>query len=151
MGGHAAKQRWEVVTFLKSLNNAPGAQTNASVAPAGAIKKSTAPPPHPPFTTTVSRNQVQLVISRSRIFPNRTPRNPPRLALRSSPAPERVAKGPKGFKVEQYATGLNNPRIIRTAPNGDSSWLKPMAATLRSSAESPPMASRSKCRSSPPA
>ncbi len=23
------------------------------------------------------------------------------------------------FKVEQYATGLNNPRLIRTAPNGD--------------------------------
>jgi glucose/arabinose dehydrogenase len=26
---------------------------------------------------------------------------------------------PKGFKVELYATGLNNPRLIRTAPNGD--------------------------------
>ena len=26
---------------------------------------------------------------------------------------------PPGFKVELYATGLNNPRLIRTAPNGD--------------------------------
>jgi len=26
---------------------------------------------------------------------------------------------PKGFKVEQYTTGLDNPRLIRTAPNGD--------------------------------
>jgi len=26
---------------------------------------------------------------------------------------------PKGFKVELYATGLENPRLIRTAPNGD--------------------------------
>src|SRR5271157_4148883 len=26
---------------------------------------------------------------------------------------------PKGFKVELYASGLNNPRLIRTAPNGD--------------------------------
>jgi len=26
---------------------------------------------------------------------------------------------PKGFKVELYATGLDNPREIRTAPNGD--------------------------------
>jgi glucose/arabinose dehydrogenase len=25
----------------------------------------------------------------------------------------------KGFKVELYATGLDNPRLIRTAPNGD--------------------------------
>ena len=26
---------------------------------------------------------------------------------------------PKGFKVELYATGLDNPRLIRVAPNGD--------------------------------
>ena len=26
---------------------------------------------------------------------------------------------PKGFKVDLYATGLDNPRLIRTAPNGD--------------------------------
>ncbi|MGA2674295.1 MAG: PQQ-dependent sugar dehydrogenase [Terracidiphilus sp.] len=26
---------------------------------------------------------------------------------------------PKGFKVERYATGLDNPRLLRTAPNGD--------------------------------
>jgi glucose/arabinose dehydrogenase len=28
-------------------------------------------------------------------------------------------KGPPGFKVTLYATGLDNPRLIRTAPNGD--------------------------------
>ncbi len=28
-------------------------------------------------------------------------------------------KAPMGFKVEQYATGLDDPRLIRTAPNGD--------------------------------
>ena len=26
---------------------------------------------------------------------------------------------PKGFKVELYATGLDNPRLLRFAPNGD--------------------------------
>jgi glucose/arabinose dehydrogenase len=26
---------------------------------------------------------------------------------------------PKGFKVEQYTTGLDNPRLLRVAPNGD--------------------------------
>ena len=26
---------------------------------------------------------------------------------------------PKGFKVEQFATGLDNPRLLRVAPNGD--------------------------------
>jgi glucose/arabinose dehydrogenase len=28
-------------------------------------------------------------------------------------------KAPQGFKVDLYATGLDNPRLIRTAPNGD--------------------------------
>jgi glucose/arabinose dehydrogenase len=28
-------------------------------------------------------------------------------------------KAPAGFKVDQYATGLDQPRLIRTAPNGD--------------------------------
>src|SRR5258708_36208610 len=28
-------------------------------------------------------------------------------------------KAPAGFKVDEYAIGLNNPRMIRTAPNGD--------------------------------
>ncbi len=28
-------------------------------------------------------------------------------------------QAPKGFKVDLYATGLDNPRLLRTAPNGD--------------------------------
>ena len=28
-------------------------------------------------------------------------------------------QAPKGFKVDLYATGLENPRLLRTAPNGD--------------------------------
>jgi len=28
-------------------------------------------------------------------------------------------QAPEGFKVELYATGINQPRLIRTAPNGD--------------------------------
>ena len=28
-------------------------------------------------------------------------------------------KVPAGFKVEEYATGLQNPRVVVTAPNGD--------------------------------
>jgi hypothetical protein len=37
-----------------------------------------------------------------------------------APRPENAwPKAPAGFKVEQFATGLNNPRVIVTAPNGD--------------------------------
>ena len=37
-----------------------------------------------------------------------------------SPRPEGVwPQAPAGFKVEQFATGLENPRLMRLAPNGD--------------------------------
>jgi glucose/arabinose dehydrogenase len=36
------------------------------------------------------------------------------------PRPEDAwPQAPKGFKVEMYATGLGNPRLLRIAPNGD--------------------------------
>jgi len=37
-----------------------------------------------------------------------------------SPKPEDAwPKAPEGFKVERYASGIDRPRLIRTAPNGD--------------------------------
>jgi glucose/arabinose dehydrogenase len=37
-----------------------------------------------------------------------------------SPRPDGVwPQAPAGFKVEQFATGLENPRLMRLAPNGD--------------------------------
>src|SRR6202521_613603 len=52
---------------------------------------------------------------------------PPPYATRSADAGSRVVKRPEGawpqvpagFKVEEFAAGLSNPRLIRTAPNGD--------------------------------
>lgn len=42
--------------------------------------------------------------------------NGPRLVQRP---PGAWPKVPAGFKVEEFLTGLENPRLIRTAPNGD--------------------------------
>ena len=42
--------------------------------------------------------------------------NGPRLIARPTDA---WPQAPPGFKVELYASGLDNPRLIRTAPNGD--------------------------------
>ena len=42
--------------------------------------------------------------------------NGPRLVSRPARA---WPQAPAGFKVDQYATGLSNPRLARTAPNGD--------------------------------
>ncbi len=52
---------------------------------------------------------------------------PPPYATRSADAFSKIVKRPEGawprvpagFKVEEFATGLSNPRLIRTAPNGD--------------------------------
>jgi len=49
-------------------------------------------------------------------FETKSVANGPKLV----PRPENAwPQAPPGFKVDQYATGLQNPRLIRTAPNGD--------------------------------
>jgi glucose/arabinose dehydrogenase len=40
-------------------------------------------------------------------------------------------KAPAGFKVEQYATGLDQPRLMRTAPNGDVFLAESRAGRIR--------------------
>ncbi|MGD0074190.1 MAG: sorbosone dehydrogenase family protein [Candidatus Binataceae bacterium] len=42
--------------------------------------------------------------------------NPPRVVPRPSGA---TLKVPPGFVVEEFASGLSNPRLVRVAPNGD--------------------------------
>ena len=118
--GLPTKQRWQVVTFLKTLNNLHVTQANASVAPATTIKKSTAPPPNPPFTDYRFEKPGATRHIRVQDLPE------PYATESATAGPKVVArpqnawpKAPQGFKVELYATGLNNPRIIRTAPNGD--------------------------------
>ena len=49
-------------------------------------------------------------------FATRSVDNGPRRVPRPDGAWPQV---PAGFKVEEFATGLENPRLIRTAPNGD--------------------------------
>jgi glucose/arabinose dehydrogenase len=49
-------------------------------------------------------------------FATRSIDNGPRLVKRPADA---WPKAPVGFKVEEFATGLDNPRLLRTAPNGD--------------------------------
>jgi len=49
-------------------------------------------------------------------FASESANNGPRMVARPADAWPQV---PEGFKVDQYATGLDNPRLVRTAPNGD--------------------------------
>ena len=115
------KKRWQIISYIGALSTPAGAglQASASSAPAaeGAFN---APLPTPPFTD----------------FRFERPGTPHHITVNELPAPfatqsagnnARVVprpdsawpQAPAGFKVELYATGLANPRLIRTAPNGD--------------------------------
>jgi len=114
-------QRWQIVAYVKSLESSP-AGTEASEAPAAETpaSKLKAPPPPAPFTDF----RYEKPGTTRKITVNDLPQP---LATKSADnGPEPVARpanawpvAPAGFKVEQYAAGLDNPRLLRTAPNGD--------------------------------
>ena len=115
------KQRWEMVSYVKSLGLAQNSKGVASALPPDSgSSKIKAPPPTPPFTD----------------FRYEKPGTARKITVKDLPAPyatqsaengpEVVARpenawpvAPAGFKVELFATGLDNPRTLRTAPNGD--------------------------------
>jgi glucose/arabinose dehydrogenase len=51
-----------------------------------------------------------------KVYDTPSARNQPKVVRRPEGA---WPKAPEGFKVTEYATGLRNPRVIMTAPNGD--------------------------------
>ena len=116
-----AQQRWQLVTYLKYLHSAGAAQlTAASTGTNQSTAKLNAPPPKPPFTDfryekpgTIRKITVQDLPAP---FATKSAGNDPTIV----PRPDGVwPQAPKGFKVWLYTTGLDNPRLIRTAPNGD--------------------------------
>jgi glucose/arabinose dehydrogenase len=115
------QQRWQVITYLKALGgaNPPSPKTKASAAPATS-SADTAAPPNAPFTDyrfenpgTVRKITVQDL---PQPFATKSANNGPKVVARPSDA---WPKTLPGFSVQQYASGLNNPRLIVTAPNGD--------------------------------
>ena len=116
-----AQQRWQIVTYLKHLHSAGAAQLPAaSTGTSQSAAKLDAPPPKPPFTDfryekpgTIRKITVQDLPAP---FATKSAGNDPTIV----PRPDGVwPQALKGFKVGLYATGLDNPRLIRTAPNDD--------------------------------
>jgi glucose/arabinose dehydrogenase len=110
-------QRWQIVSYLKTPElferatlTASGAETSSEAAPA----------PKPPFTDYrfESPGQVHKITVRDLPAPFDTPSasNGPTVVPRPRDA---WPKAPAGFRVTLYAAGLDNPRRIRRAPNGD--------------------------------
>jgi glucose/arabinose dehydrogenase len=115
------QQRWQIVTYLKALGgaNPPLPTAKASAAPAANTSKAAAPP-NAPFTDyrfeqpgTVRKITLQDL---PQPFATKSSDNSPRVVARPSDA---WPKALPGFSVQQYASGLKNPRLIVTAPNGD--------------------------------
>jgi glucose/arabinose dehydrogenase len=115
------KQRWQLVSYVKSLGAPPAAHTASAAAPADvSTSKLKAPPPTPPFTDfryekpgTVRKITVADL---PKPYATESASNGPKLVER----PEKVwPVAPEGFKVELYARDLDDPRTLRTAPNGD--------------------------------
>ena len=118
----ADQQRWQIVTFLKNMS-APMA-VPPPVAPAAGEDRpaaiGNAPAPVGPFTDfrfeRPGRMRKITVADLPAPFATDSAGNGPRLVERPEGA---WPQAPAGFKVELYAAGLHNPRLIRTAPNGD--------------------------------
>ncbi len=115
------RQRWQIVTYLKTLGSPRAAQsTSSSAGETAGPAKLNAPPPIPPFTDfryekpgTIRKITVQDLPAP---FATKSAGNGPRIA----PRPDNVwPQAPAGFKVGLFANDLDNPRLIRTAPNGD--------------------------------
>jgi glucose/arabinose dehydrogenase len=117
-----ARQRWQIVTYLQSAETSQAAQQPSPPPPPPEISTSKlkAPPPLPPFTD--FRFEMPGMLHKIAVTDLPQP-----YATKSSfnfasmvARPENAwPSAPAGFKVELYAAGLDNPRTLRTAPNGD--------------------------------
>jgi glucose/arabinose dehydrogenase len=111
------QQRWQIVSYLKTLPTAKAATVPENATTASSI---TTPPPTPPFTD--FRYEVPGKVRKITVndlpppYATSSAGNAPTMAPRPDGA---IPKAPDGFKVNLYAEGLGTPRVIRVAPNGD--------------------------------
>jgi glucose/arabinose dehydrogenase len=116
-----ASQRWKIVTYVTSVLPAMNDKSQSEAAPADTpTSKLKAPPPTAPFTDfRYEKPGTSHKITAKDLpqpFATRSSDNGARLVTR----PDNVWPiALPGFKVELYAAALDNPRTLRTAPNGD--------------------------------
>jgi glucose/arabinose dehydrogenase/mono/diheme cytochrome c family protein len=115
------QQRWQIVNYLRVLGSlkpgSPRVQLSADEAVTTGAK---APPPNAPFTDYrfEKPGNIRKITVKDLPAPLATSSagNGPKLVPRPKDAWPKVLPG---FRVELYASGLDDPRLIRTAPNGD--------------------------------
>jgi glucose/arabinose dehydrogenase len=115
------EQRWQIVTYVKSLGSAqPVAESAPAAAAADSGSKLKAAPPKAPFTDFRYERPGTIrkitVADLPEPYASKSADNGPDVVARPADV---WPVAPAGFKVELFAAGLNNPRWMRTAPNGD--------------------------------
>jgi glucose/arabinose dehydrogenase len=116
-----AKDRWQIVTYVKASLPLAGAQpASATMSPDTNTSTFHAPPPTPPFTDfryekpgTVRKITVNDL---PQPYATHSAENGPKVVARPDNAWPIALPG---FKVGLFAAGLDNPRTLITAPNGD--------------------------------
>src|SRR5271166_1727681 len=115
------EKRWQVVTYVEAV--ASGKATAGSAAPAAASTTPAKPKdtaPNAPFTDfryeKPGTTRKITVADLPKPFATASAENGAEVVARPDNA---WPVAPDGFKVELYASGLDNPRLLRTAPNGD--------------------------------
>jgi mono/diheme cytochrome c family protein len=115
-------QRWHIISYVKAMGSAK-LTASGSVSSAKEAANETVPnlpAPRAPFTDFrfEKPGDIRKITVNDLPAPFLTPSagNRPTLVARPDGAWPQV---PEGFEVGLYATGLDEPRLIRTAPNGD--------------------------------
>jgi glucose/arabinose dehydrogenase len=117
------QNRWQIISYVEALaaGKVSGAASSApTAAETKSADESKDASPHAPFT---DYRYEKPGVSR-KITVNDLPQPyETQSAENSAKVVDRPANAwpvaPTGFKVEMYASGLDNPRWMRTAPNGD--------------------------------
>ena len=116
------EKRWQVVTFVEAMASGKATSAAAGAAPAAEVPSAKVKDPSPtaPFTDF----RYEKPGTTRKITVSDLPK--PFETESSNNGAEEVARpehawpvAPAGFKVEMFASGLDNPRLLRTAPNGD--------------------------------
>jgi glucose/arabinose dehydrogenase len=129
------KSRWEIISYVETMGPGKGGATgeaNATPPPQAMASTIKAPAPKAPFTDFRYEKPGTIrkitVADLPQPYATESAENGPQVVSR----PENVwPVAPAGFKVELYAGGLDNPRLLRTAPNGDIFLAESSAGRIR--------------------
>jgi glucose/arabinose dehydrogenase len=116
------EKRWQVVSYVEAVISGKSAASagNAHAESDTSTAKISTPPPKAPFTDFRFEKPGTMrkitVNDLPKPFATESAQNGAQVVARPENA---FPVAPAGFKVGIYASGLENPRLLRTAPNGD--------------------------------